>query len=133
MEITFSMFVNSGTPFFNPGLDPGVLSEFVSAAQSYSQNVIGLTIPSTLSGSMQTYITNQLQSAITNGGSDLVASGGQSDAFSVAQLVMDLAAFAAEEAGGSASAGLENRSPEKASATISSSQGSLHQPRPLNN
>jgi hypothetical protein len=99
---TFSMFALSGTPtYFNPSLDPAVVSKFVSAAQTYAQNVIGVTIPSTLTSSMQTYITNQLQSAVTKGRNDLVASGGQSDAFSVAQFVMDLAAFAAKQAGGS--------------------------------
>ena len=94
----FFMFVYGGTPFFNPGLDPGLVSQFISAAQSYASSVIGVTIPSTLSGSMETYITNQLQTAIANGRSDLVAGfGGQSDAYSMAEFVMDLAAYAAAQ------------------------------------
>ena len=116
---TFSMFVNSGTPFFNSGLDPKALSEFVSAAQSYSQNVIGLTIPSTLTASMQAYIANQLQSAVTNGRNDLTESlGGQSDAYSVPRFVMDLATFAAKGAGGSALALPAKNSSEKTSEKV---------------
>ena len=100
----FDMFVYGGTPFFNPGLDPNLVSQFVSAAQTYASNVIGVSIPSTLTVSMQTYITNQLQTAIANGRSDLVASlSGQSDADSVAEFVMDLAAYAAAEVASSAS------------------------------
>jgi CSLREA domain-containing protein len=129
---TFSMFALSGTPpYFNPSLDPGVVSKFVSAAQTYAQNVIGVTIPSTLTSSMQTYITNQLQSEVTEGRNDLVARGGQSDAFGVAQLVMDLAAFAAKQAGvSSIAAPLEDHSSEQAVVKTSSSK-TFHRPRLL--
>jgi uncharacterized repeat protein (TIGR01451 family) len=104
---TFNLFVYSGTPFFNPGLDPNVVNQFVSGAQSYAGSVIGATIPSTLAGSMGTYITTQFQTAITNGRNDLVASlNGQSDAYSVPEFVVDLATFAAAQAGGTAESAL---------------------------
>ena len=98
-DFLFNMYLNSDNPYFNPALDPNVVSQFVSNAQNYSQSNWGVTIPNSLVPGLQAYVTSELQTAIANGRTDLVASlGGRTDAFSLTQFLIDAASVGASEA-----------------------------------
>ncbi|MGA2421713.1 MAG: right-handed parallel beta-helix repeat-containing protein, partial [Candidatus Acidiferrum sp.] len=91
---TFLLYVNNQNSFFDPTLDPLALSDLVAGAQSYAQNTFGVTIPASLTGALENYISTQLQNVITIGRQDLLtSSGSQSDTFSLAQMEIDFAAY----------------------------------------
>jgi CSLREA domain-containing protein len=93
---TFLMQVGPGDIFFNPGLDPVIAGQFVSSAQDYSATVLGVTIPPALSSKLSTYAASQLQAVVTNGRNDLINNlGVESDVYSLAQLVIDIASYGA--------------------------------------
>jgi hypothetical protein len=93
---TFLISLIPGNPYFGPSLDPGVVSQFVAGAQSYSTNNFGITIPASLASNLSAYVTSQLQTAIVDGRNDLVASlGAQSDVYSLSELLIDLATYGA--------------------------------------
>lgn len=93
---TFTVQLSAGNPFFDPALDPNVLSQFVSAAQTYSAANFGVTIPTSLGGSMTSYVSSQLQTAVTNGRNELIGNqGSESEVLSVSELLIDLAAYGA--------------------------------------
>jgi CSLREA domain-containing protein len=92
---TFLLYVNNQNSFFDPTLDPLALRDLVAGAQSYAQSTFGVTIPATLTGALESYISTQLQNVITIGRQDLLSSSGsQSDTFSLAQMEIDFAAYA---------------------------------------
>jgi CSLREA domain-containing protein len=97
-DFIFYMYLANGDPYFNPALDPSVVSQFVTNAQSYSQSNWGITIPDSSIASLQNYISSELQAAVTDGRNDLIASlGAQTDAFSLTQFLIDLASVGAAE------------------------------------
>jgi CSLREA domain-containing protein len=91
---TFQLYVNNQNSFFDPTFDPLALSDLVAGAQSYAQNTFGVTIPASLTGALESYISTQLQNVITIGRQDLLtSSGSQTDTFSLAQMEIDFAAY----------------------------------------
>jgi len=88
-------------PVFGSGVDPQFVAREVAGAQAYVQQNFGLTISAALLAAMRQYATNQLQAVIVNGRSAFVASTGTDpQIYSVTQLELDLAMFAASRAAG---------------------------------
>ena len=80
------------TPYFNPTLDPKVVSTMVAGAVAYAPLGFHVTIPSTLVPGLEQYVSNQLQLVVTNGRVALVASLGESQQiYSLSQLQIDAA------------------------------------------
>lgn len=87
-------------PFFHSTLDSQLIADLVAGARTYSQDVIGVPIPSELTPPLEQYVTNQLRKVVDNGRVALVANvGAQSQVYSRAQLLVDLARFGAVLAG----------------------------------
>ncbi len=93
---TFTIELGAGNAFFDPALDPNIVSQFVSDAQTYSAANFGVTIPASLTPSLTSYVSTQLQTVVTNGRNVLVGNlGAESDVLSMPELVIDLAAYGA--------------------------------------
>jgi hypothetical protein len=87
-----TFFANIDTPYFNPTLDPQVVSAQVTGAIAYSPGGLGITISPTLVPYLQQYVTNQLQLAVKQGRDAFVASlGNAPQVYSHAQLYIDAA------------------------------------------
>src|SRR5207253_8959824 len=93
-------------PIFASGIDAQFVAKAVSGAQAYVQQNFGLTVSATLVPQMQQYYVTQMQQVLANGSEAYVASAGSDvPIYSIAQLQLDLALFAAlRVAGGMASA-----------------------------
>jgi CSLREA domain-containing protein len=93
---TFTIQLGAGNAFFNPGLDPAIISQFVAGAQDYSLTNFGVKIPAALTPNLTTYFSTQLQTIVANGRNDLVRNlGAESDVLSESELLIDLAAYGA--------------------------------------
>ena len=90
-EVTFG----AGGPYFQPDLNPRVVSAFLIGAQSYAQRSFGTSsFPPSLV--LEEYIREQLQNVVAQGFNSLLANfGSQSQVYSVGHLMIDLARYAA--------------------------------------
>jgi len=89
-----TLFVGIDSPYFNPTLDPQILSGLVQGAQAYAQQSFNVTIPSALVPDLEEYVTNQLQLVVDKGRNASVASlGTSSQVYSLSQIQIDAALF----------------------------------------
>ena len=96
---TFTFAAYLGTPIFKPDLDPNSLEAHVSGARAYAQEKLGVTIPLSLVPELRQYATAQFQNAVASDRESLVSSlGTRPEVYSLAQLTIDLARFAAARA-----------------------------------
>ena len=89
-----------GNPAFTGSVDPKFIADAAAGAQSYLQQIFGITLPDSLIPELQQYATMQFQQVIANGRAAFTASfGTQPQVYSLAQLQLDLACFAALRVG----------------------------------
>lgn len=99
-----TLFVDIGSPYLNPALDPQIVTDMVQGARDYAPEGLGTTIPPAYVPAMEHYATNQLQALVDEGRVALNASVGTvPPVYSIDQLQIDTAIFggaraAAEEA-----------------------------------
>jgi hypothetical protein len=87
-----TLFVNIDSPYFNPLLDPRIVSSFVQGAVAYAPVGFQVTIPPALILGLEEYVRNQLQLVVEHGRSVFVATLGSSPLiYSHTQLQMDAA------------------------------------------
>jgi len=97
---TFTLSASAGNPSMNPALDPTVLSQAVTGAEDYAQNILGLTIPASQIQGLNQYATNQYQNAVAAGRAALVANlGTVAPVYSLSQFTIDLALFGTASSG----------------------------------
>jgi hypothetical protein len=91
-----------GDPAFTGSVDSKFIADAAAGAKSYLQQIFGIVIPASLVPQLQQYATTQFQQVIANGRAAFTASfGTQPQVYSLAQLQLDLAWFAALRAGSS--------------------------------
>lgn len=96
---TFIVAAN-GDPVLAGGSPSTFATNATTGAQSYLQQVFGITVPAALIPQMQQYATTQLQQIVAEGQTAFVGTlGTQVRVYSLAQLQLDLAFFAATRVG----------------------------------
>jgi hypothetical protein len=94
-----------GDPRFATGPDPRFIADAVSGAQAYLQQVLGITIAPTVMSQLQAYATSQFQRVVADGQVAFTSTlGTDPRVYSLAQLQLDLAFFAATRAAKTAAA-----------------------------
>ncbi len=97
---SFVFSASTSTPFLNPSIDPAILTTMVNGAIQYAQTNLGAGGTSPSVASLTQYATNQIQATIVNGRAALVASTNASPLiYSLGQMNIDLARFAAASVG----------------------------------
>jgi hypothetical protein len=97
-----SLVAAIGDPAFKASVDPKFITDAATGAQAYLQQIFGIVIPASLVPPLQQYATTQLQQVTANGRAAFTASfGTQPQVYSLAQLQVDLAWFAALRVGSS--------------------------------
>jgi hypothetical protein len=92
-----SSFVLStlGDPLFMSGVTQEFINNVVAGARAYVQQNFGVTVPTTLVPQLQQYAATQFRQIVANGQTAFAASfGADPRVYSLAQLQLDLAAFA---------------------------------------
>ena len=99
----FSLYGASGDPLIQIGADPSALvSQFAAGAADYAQQNLGVTV-SASNAALNQYIANQLQNALAAARAQFSATSGSTPlVYSLGQLNVDAAQFAATQAGGAA-------------------------------
>jgi hypothetical protein len=98
-DVSSSLFASMDPPYFNPTLDPQLISGFVEGARTYMQQNYAITIPATLVPDLEQYVTNQLQHVVDDSRNAFVASGGTApQVYGLSQLQLDAAIFGARRA-----------------------------------
>jgi hypothetical protein len=88
-----------GDARFAGSLDPKFIADAANGAQAYLQQVLGITLTSPVVTQLQQYATSQFQQLVANGQAAFAATlGTQPQLYSLAQLQLDLAFFAAPRA-----------------------------------
>lgn len=88
-----------GDPRFARSPDPKFIADAAAGAQAYLQQVLGITITPALVAELQQYATSQFQRLVADGESAFATTlGTQPQLYSLAQLQLDLAFFAAPRA-----------------------------------
>jgi hypothetical protein len=88
-----------GDPRFARSPDPKFIADAATGAQAYLQQVLGIIIPPAVMTQLQQYATSQFQRVIADGQAAFTATlGTQPQLYSLAQLQLDLAFFAAPRA-----------------------------------
>jgi hypothetical protein len=91
----FELTFGAGSPYYEPELNPRVVNAFVEGALSYAERSFGSTTFRPRA-ELEAYVTGQLQTVVSLGSEDLVASLGTAPrVHSLAHLLIDLARFAA--------------------------------------
>jgi hypothetical protein len=94
-----TFFVDIGSPYFNPSLDPQVVTDMVQGARDFAPAGLGTTIPSSFVPAMEQYATGQLEALVAEGRAALNGGVGTSPRlYSIAQLQVDTAVFGAARA-----------------------------------
>jgi len=99
---TMQVYVAPAEPLLQVGVDPSVVvSQMAAAAASYAQQNLGVTIPSSQIQLVNQYISNQLQSMVSAARTQFLATSGASPlVYSLSQLNIDAALFAASKVTG---------------------------------
>jgi hypothetical protein len=96
---TFPFSALRGDPFFNPGLDANIQNSIVAGARAYAQANLGVVIPDSRVPSLNQYLANQLQGAISDDRAQLNSSIGTSaQVYNLGLMTIDLAEYAAASA-----------------------------------
>jgi hypothetical protein len=95
--LTVALGETSATP---AGATPAFVADAARGARDFLQQVFGLTVPASLDAAMQQYAAAQFGAAIANGRSSFAATSGVRPAvYSLVQLQLDLALYAAVRTG----------------------------------
>jgi hypothetical protein len=87
-----------GNPLYNPGLDPQAVDDAVAGARAYLQEA-GVAVPPALVPELVQYATNQFERLVASGRAAMVDSlGTVPEVYSMSQLRLDLALYAADRA-----------------------------------
>ena len=99
----FQLYVASGDPFLQIGADPTALvSQFAAGAVDYAQQYLGGSVPAS-NAALNQYISNQLQDTLGAARAQFSATSGATPlVYSLGQLNIDAAQFAAAQANGGA-------------------------------
>src|SRR5207244_3351749 len=108
LRIALTLFPNApdtfllaavGDPGFTGSQDRAFVTAAAAGAQAYLQQIFGITIPPVVVPQLQQYATTQFQQVIASGQSAFALTlGTQPEVYSLAQLQLDLAFFAAARA-----------------------------------
>jgi hypothetical protein len=97
------MVASIGDPAYVAAPSATFVAQAVAGAQDYLRQVFGIVVPAALVPDLHQYATLQLQDVVTSGGAAFAAAlGTEPPVYSMAQLQLDLALYAALRVGGSA-------------------------------
>ncbi len=107
---SFTFFASNGDPLLQPGSEPSVVvGPMAAGAVDYARANLGVTIPPAENAALVQYVANQLQNSVANGRAAFSSSSGATAlVYSLGQMNIDAALFAASQAVGGTGAALES-------------------------